>query len=222
MSLRLFLYNNPTEGREMKISNFNIFLKKLGLSISLAGLLIITGISSVSAQTPDGQTPAEESVCDVVKGGTPGLYGLCVAYCEAQDLDGYDFNDPNTAQKAAPNRKILENYRKKMQPGDPDMPCLQVPCPCWDESDLLSVTAANILPGGSCSQNSNAFQSVIQTSILVPGVEGGFATVNFGQGGLFCFTRDLPPFALNVTQEEHDSCRAQIADRCAALGDPIP
>jgi hypothetical protein len=35
-----------------------------------------------NAKTPDGMTPAEETVCD----GLPqGLWGLCVSYCEARD-----------------------------------------------------------------------------------------------------------------------------------------
>ena len=54
-------------------------------SVVLAG---VVGLSSpVIASTPDGETPANEGVCDSLNGATPGLYGLCVAYCEAQDLD---------------------------------------------------------------------------------------------------------------------------------------
>lgn len=36
------------------------------------------------AGTPDGQTPAEETVCDGYHGAA---YGLCVSYCEARDCD---------------------------------------------------------------------------------------------------------------------------------------
>jgi len=36
------------------------------------------------ATTPDGETPAEESVCD----GLPDAqFGICNAYCEAMDCD---------------------------------------------------------------------------------------------------------------------------------------
>jgi len=49
---------------------------------SLKVLLISTILlvfSNVQAQTPDGQTPAEEAVCDPLMedGVTKGLYGLC-------------------------------------------------------------------------------------------------------------------------------------------------
>ena len=33
--------------------------------------------------------------------------------------------------------KLLENYNKRMQPGDPAMPCVAVSeCPCWTEEEL--------------------------------------------------------------------------------------
>jgi hypothetical protein len=72
------------------------------------------------AQTPDGETPAVESVCDQLIGGTPGLYGLCVAFCEAQDF--VDYGKVGNANH--PAVKLLTNYRKRMAPGDPDMPCI--------------------------------------------------------------------------------------------------
>ena len=95
------------------------------------------GGGTATAQTPDGETPANEGVCDELMGLTPGLYGLCVAYCEAQDLNLIDLNDLD-AFKQIPNRKILKNYRKKMKPGDPDMPCVKSPCPCWTQQEVDS------------------------------------------------------------------------------------
>ena len=60
-------------------------------SFGLMGAFFIAGIAisaPAMAETPDGTTPANETVCDGLKtNATPGLYGLCVAYCEAQDLD---------------------------------------------------------------------------------------------------------------------------------------
>ena len=99
------------------------------------------------AQTPDGQTPAEETVCDALKGDgvSKGLYGLCVAFCEAQDIA--DFSDPiteaelETLEAAIPSGRILANYNKRRQDSDPDMPCIQVqePCPCWSQAELDSI-----------------------------------------------------------------------------------
>lgn len=67
-----------------------------------------------------------EGGCDALKGkgATPGLYGLCVAFCEAQGLD-----DMAKAMKAGgvPAERILERYRAKRGPEDPDMPCIISP-----------------------------------------------------------------------------------------------
>lgn len=55
------------------------------LAMYLIVLSFILFYSPAFAQTPDGETPANEGVCDELIGLTPGLYGLCVAFCEAQD-----------------------------------------------------------------------------------------------------------------------------------------
>ena len=81
--------------------------------------------------------PRARGVCDTLQGATPGLYGLCVAYCEAQDLDDYDDKPSRT--------RILANYRKKMQAGDQDMPCIQVPCACVSQEELGSMTADGLV-----------------------------------------------------------------------------
>ena len=102
--------------------------------LSICGLLLACG--TASGQTPDGETPANDGVCDVLLGATPGLYGLCVAFCEAQDCEpdrGVD--DPFAAcRPSAP--KLLEIYNRKKQPGDPDMPCLLPDCPCFATEDI--------------------------------------------------------------------------------------
>ena len=121
-----------------------------------AAFLFIASVASVAAaqrkpnshrRTPDGATPAEESTCDDLKYGTPGLYGLCIAFCEAHDCEpDLLLDDPFSVCKKS-DRKILDKYRSKMRDGDPDMPCMPNPggpggggetlCPCWSEDDLL-------------------------------------------------------------------------------------
>jgi len=132
----------------------NFLNKKLKTIFGAAGMVLLTGLfgisgTAVASGTPDGQTPANEGMCDSLQGSTPGLYGLCVAYCEAQDLDVTDKEPPRT--------KILENYNKKKQAGDPDMPCIQAPCPCWTNAELASVTTTGIaacIQGGTVDQPS--------------------------------------------------------------------
>lgn len=71
-------------------------------------------LASPLKKTPDGQTPAEEDVCDVYRGEGPA-FGLCNAFCEAQDCD-------------APGRKndtaclqLRDNFARLT--GEPRFPC---------------------------------------------------------------------------------------------------
>ena len=118
----------------------------------LVALLIYA--PSALAKTPDGETPATEAVCDVLKapGVTPGLYGLCVAYCEAHDAD-----EVPAASRGRSADRILDNYNKKRKDGDRYMPCLPEPvvasepepvpppppvvqaCPCWTAAEAGAV-----------------------------------------------------------------------------------
>lgn len=59
------------------------------------------------ATTPDGVTPAEESVCD----GLPGaLWGLCVSYCEAMDCH---LEEPHASEQAC--QRVADNYAKQSE-----------------------------------------------------------------------------------------------------------
>ncbi len=114
-------------------------MKSLFASLAVS---VITGLLAIPqpsvAKTPDGKTPAEETVCDVLRDATPGLYGLCVAYCEAHDAELLA-PDGDPEKLDTPNRRILENYNKKKKKSDPPMPCvLQEPggCPCWTAEQL--------------------------------------------------------------------------------------
>ena len=115
------------------------------------------------AQTPDGETPANEGVCDPLKadGITKGLYGLCVAFCEAQDhadaSNAITTADVEALLAAAPSGKILENYNKRKQATDPAMPCIVVeePCPCWTTAELNDIDGVSpagiVFPVHECS-----------------------------------------------------------------------
>jgi len=80
-------------------------------SASRFALLFAFGVGYVGltmnsiAKTPDGKTPAEETVCDEV---SKSLFGLCNAYCEAMDCDS---DSPHASDKAC--EKALTNYEKK-------------------------------------------------------------------------------------------------------------
>lgn len=103
-----------------------------------------------SALFADGLPPSQENVCDDLQlpGVTPGLFGLCNAYCEAKDCDGYPVGEePRSCER------LLSNYERRAGASDPMMPCLEAPgpvCPCWPpESNRLTDAGLN-LPADGC------------------------------------------------------------------------
>jgi hypothetical protein len=76
----------------------------------LAPLALLTAGAGF-AQTPDGETPAEETVCDIYSGAA---FGLCNAYCEAMDCELLFDDDPETSPNASATAcmKVLDNFIK--------------------------------------------------------------------------------------------------------------
>ena len=183
-------------------------LKQIFTGFSFTIITVLAVISgSAIASTPDGETPANEGVCDVLHGGTPGLYGLCVAYCEAQDLDTFDKEPPRT--------KILENYRKKMREGDPDMPCMQVPCPCWTAEELASISADGL---AVCIPETDKVQMVNTTQ----DISRHFAEADQETSRERCRYIDLNTDprtirSFTITADEAASCYSQVTQACSAL-----
>jgi len=104
------------------------YMKSL-VALMVFGLFLFLGTTS-HAQTPDGETPAVEDVCEGYAGQA---YGLCNAYCEAMDCDG----EPRASEKAC--ARVQANFENKT--GE-ILPCLLEGCdnpsnlgkPCDDMS----------------------------------------------------------------------------------------
>jgi hypothetical protein len=150
-----------------------------------------------------------DTACDVLQGGTPGLFGLCNAF-HRQNCDEEDPDDlPRSCDR------ILNNYRDTAQPGDPDMPGLEPPveCPCWSEGDLSVVGA--LIDSGMTSPSSclsslvfGATDSALYSGLVSP----QFTHISFfiggpgicqslgGSGSVFSFT----------TAEEAAACTSQL------------
>jgi hypothetical protein len=92
---------------------------KTPLTLTFALLLTCAGTGAAMAQTPDGQPPSQESVCD---GELGAAYGLCNAYCEAMDCDSAN---PQASPTAC--SKVRANYMKHT---GHDLPCEQPLCIC--------------------------------------------------------------------------------------------
>jgi hypothetical protein len=112
--------------------------------LTILGTLVLALVFAVNAlaSTPDGMTPAEETVCDQLKadGISKGLYGLCVAYCEAHDGPAEVITTEEQMDKMGdpPNSILLALYQNKMREGDPNMPCVNYKnsCPVWSQEEL--------------------------------------------------------------------------------------
>ncbi len=187
------------------------------------------------AQTPDGQTPAEETVCDPLMAGgvTKGLYGLCVAFCEAQDH--VSVGTPITEAElemladAAPSRRILANYNKKKQATDPPMPCILVeePCPCWSNAELESIEGLapnNDIINLLCTDFTSNFRLIFTQEGPPIQIALTFQTAN----QFICAyenTQTVPSISRNLSTSQNTLtfaegaiCADQLLSHCDALG----
>jgi len=94
----------------------------------LAILLILCSWNQVLAETADGTTPADESVCDTA-GLTGAPWGLCNAYCEAMDCD---YKATDAADAAC--EKVKENFINKA--GKVGLPCEVYGKPCLKQCSI--------------------------------------------------------------------------------------
>jgi len=97
---------------------------------TLMTLIVFSLVFSVgfaaSAKTPDGETPAEETVCDGLEGAQ---YGLCTAYCEAMDCDS---SEPKASDAAC--ERVRSNFITNAGggTGPPCHACSICPCKYFD------------------------------------------------------------------------------------------
>lgn len=87
--------------------------------VTLAAALVAS--FPASGKTPDGRTPAEETVCDDYRGFA---YGLCVSYCEARDCD-----DPRSRAAARSCERTAQLFERRT--GDP-LVCTPQPDPACE------------------------------------------------------------------------------------------
>ena len=157
---------------------------KRSLSFFVIGFLTLwTG--AAWADTPDGQTPSEETVCDAQTGAA---YGLCTAYCEAMDCD-------STAPQASPTActRVKNNYQRIT--GQP-LPC-NVPCPCLSLPLFSAIVNGTAIPD-RCIVDASTI------SVLLP--DGTFAFIDSAASPAFC-SDNLQSFVNNLTAAEANVCR---------------
>ena len=209
-------------------------VSRVNLIVVLTLALLPMGLAG--AQTSDETTPGLESVCDPLIGGTPALYGLCIAYCEAQDLDTIDLSQPDP-WKSAPSRAILDSYRSRMQPGDPDMPCLQQPgCPCWTEDELANAYPTT-LASFQCTTDDGTITNVSYATIFNSPTDSSFQqrcqpyafgppiawAAEFADDDIRSCQLQDPAHGISrfflITPSEYELCKTSMENRVAFLGE---
>ncbi|HEX6901374.1 MAG TPA: hypothetical protein VF789_16735 [Thermoanaerobaculia bacterium] len=156
-------------------------------------LLICTG--AALAQTPDGETPAQETVCDDETGAA---YGLCNAYCEAMDCES---DDPQASETACTRVKD-----KFTQITGRDLPCeaAVVNCPC---EALPEWTA--VLAGGAASCIDSGIRVILNTST------GSVAAGLDPPADSSCDVLSVSPqIFLSVTPEQEAACIELLNSHC--------
>jgi len=158
------------------------------------------------AQTADGDTPAEEDVCD---GQVGAAFGLCNAYCEAMDCDS---DSPNANELAC--LEVKDHFMTLT--GNPSLPCENT-CPCFTADDLAQLGD----PGQQCGD--------------VPGFPDLAGVVytngNRACSGFLCATVNTRSCATldgeqvhivdNILETEDADCRDLIYALCERTASPV-
>ncbi len=208
------------------------------------------GTPAIAAGTPDGIPPANEGVCDVLRadGVTRGLYGLCVAFCEAQDhatlSDTITQADLLALQIGAPSGKILQNYNRRKSPEDPDMPCVLVEedCPCWSAAELAAIDGISDFDGGPTYDfdgGGSTYRAACRPTeefggkqIFETVIDSSRTRTTYGSSALVSpqrchyqsdapvptVSRTLSTSDGSLTQAQADRCQAAVIDACLATG----
>ena len=186
------------------------WLLSAGLTLGLAVVLA----PATQANTPDGETPAEESVCDDETSGK--AWGLCNAYCEAMDCDA----DPAANPKACERVEALYTSNT----GNESLPCEEVvvECPCvetWENQagagpistavhpNPQLVVAPTVLTGCQGTAGSN----LTEWSVSHPEHNTHFCSDRSSGAGT-----DDELFAVPHTDAEFQACVAYLQAECVS------
>jgi hypothetical protein len=164
-------------------------------------------------------------VCDPLFGGTPGLFGMCLAYCKAGELEAVLLERSVEAQKlerlAARKDKVLSYYNSRRQASDPEMPCIQQSaCPCWGED----YTSAGFWTARGATQCDDMSADAVVFKSISAGQSDNTVNIraysNAGVGPHFCSLSDqvTGEFSLqHVSETDARFCGQQISATCSVL-----
>ena len=178
------------------------------------------------ANTPDGETPAEESICNDYNGAG---FGLCNAYCEAMDCHCFDDPDCEPAASQTACDKVASRFLKHEGFA---ISCVAAPaCPCLDSANWPygdetwariatgNETAGYVLPLDSCNSTSTLGVTSVSGSQFVSVFEdpdpsdGDDSSCSWGDGSDGSNTQNTT-FTAAVTAEGAAACIALLQTSC--------
>jgi hypothetical protein len=187
-------------------------LMPMGLTVALVAL------------ASSGAYAQNQGVCEVLHGTTKGLYGLCVAFCEAQDCTPIiDETGALTFPKNCrpSSTKTLAKYRARQQPGDPDMPCIVGPCPCWTEDEIDLVADGDLR---FCQDAPTLTILQGEDAVAVLSTELAAAVINDSTTN--CTYWERTPAEIYryqaVDEDQYAACRESVKAECGDRGFPLP
>jgi hypothetical protein len=198
--------------------------------VGICCLLSLVFSATVEArEKPTDVKSVGESVCASLREATPGLYGLCLAFHHGMACQPEMGASDPFANCVPGSERVLEQYRKKMRNGDPDMPGIQAPCPCWTKVELLQLSRPTDGDVSRCEidKMSGALANQdIWTLIHRSGFNMQFTSVQTveevsGGGASGCALRDDANGILrnyNITRKEFLSCEPDVVWSAADRG----
>jgi hypothetical protein len=163
---------------------------------AFAVCVVFISASTVSAKTPDGQTPSRETVCD---NETGAAYGLCVSYCEAKDC-----GDPNQHASDRGCEAVMRNFQRKT---GRTLPCA-MNCPCSDQLVLFAQIVAGTVGVQRCIAD--------ESMLMVITTQGDTAIIEDGATPS-CNVNGEPPF-VQLSPNEELVCRVRIREALEGIG----
>ena len=193
-------------------------------------MLVFLGAAVYAQGRPDGATPTNEGVCNELLGFPQGfLYGLCVAFCEAQDCEAtFDplTNEPTFGPGCSPSDpEVLKSYNRRKNASASLMPCVNAAeraCPCWTEGELDSVADGNTSFCGQVDDPNSSSNYFFGRDAQADHEEAAYTSNVWGdQPSLTCYFKEWSTPTIRyqyISPAQRLHCRASLLAECLDRG----
>lgn len=169
-------------------------------------------------------------VCQDLRGGTQGLFRLCVAFCKVRELDklGRVLDPKRVERRARRSERVLARYNERKLPGDPDMPCIETAtvCPCWgSEVESTSNWTGRSTPATCLARDTDTMSFGLLQAGDAANSDRAMVIASMTQQTdsmvYECANTDNmtdTSLSMPISEVDYNVCRAQVTSTCGALG----